>query len=83
MWLHLGGSYWQRASFDAVIVIASFFGILAFAPPLARMRTHHWITGVIALAATIFFYVMLFKSLDYAGKKIGPRVHRLEQSGPQ
>src|ERR1700757_2020994 len=23
MWLHLGGSYWQRASFDAVIVIVS------------------------------------------------------------
>ena len=23
MWLHLGGSYWQRASFDAVIVLVS------------------------------------------------------------
>jgi hypothetical protein len=26
MWLHLGGSYWQRASFDAVIVLLSVFG---------------------------------------------------------
>src|ERR1700755_748169 len=26
MWLHLGGSYWQRASFDAVIVLLSLFG---------------------------------------------------------
>jgi len=83
MWLHLGGSYWQRASFDAVIVIASLFGLIAFGPPLARMRTHHWITGVMAVAATILFYIMLFKSLDYAGKKIGPRIERLEQSGPQ
>ena len=23
MWLHLGGGYWQRASFDAVIVVAA------------------------------------------------------------
>ena len=23
MWLHLGGSYWQRASVDAVVVVAS------------------------------------------------------------
>ena len=26
MWLHLGGSYWQRASFDAVIVLLGVFG---------------------------------------------------------
>ena len=52
MWLHLGGGYWQRASFDAVIVVASLFGMLAFAPPLARMRAHHWITGVITVLAT-------------------------------
>src|SRR6184192_3170250 len=30
MWLHLGGSYWQRASFDAVVVILSTLGLLAF-----------------------------------------------------
>src|SRR5437868_10713890 len=28
MWLHLGGSYWQRASFDAVIVLLSIFGLI-------------------------------------------------------
>src|SRR5271154_5822114 len=60
MWLHLGGGYWQRASFDAVIVVASFFGVIAFAPPLQRMRAHHWITGGITVVATIIFYVMLF-----------------------
>ena len=32
VWLNLGGSYWQRASFDAVIVVLSGFGLLAFAP---------------------------------------------------
>jgi hypothetical protein len=42
MWLHLGGGYWQRASFDAVIVLLSLFGVIAYAPTLARMRSHHW-----------------------------------------
>ena len=83
MWLHLGGGYWQRASFDAVIVVASLFGMIAFAPPLQRMRAHHWITGGITLVATIMFYVMLFKSLDYVGKKVGPRFQQLEERGPQ
>src|SRR5579859_2172727 len=27
MWLHLGGSYWQRASVDAVVVIAGMIGL--------------------------------------------------------
>ena len=83
MWLHLGGPYWQRASFDAVIVVGSLFGMIAFAPPLARMRTHHWITGIFTILATVFFYFMLFKSLDYAGKRLGPRLEWLEKQGPQ
>ena len=83
MWLHLGGGYWQRASFDAVIVVASLFGMIAFAPPVQRLRAHHWITGGITVAAIIVFYVMLFKSLSYAGRKVGPRLEQLEEQGPQ
>ena len=83
MWLHLGGGYWQRASFDAVIVVASLFGMLAFAPPLQRMRAHHWITGGVTVVATVVFYLMLFKSLDYVGKRVGPRLEHLEEQGPQ
>lgn len=83
MWLHLGGGYWQRASFDAIIVILSLFGMIAFAPGFQRMRAHHWITGILALFATVLFYFMLFKSLSYAGRKVGPRLHQLEENGPQ
>src|SRR5271154_5363593 len=61
MWLHLGGGYWQRASFDGVIVVASLLGMIAFAPPLQRMRAHHWITGGITEVATAVFFVILFK----------------------
>src|SRR6266481_4994072 len=42
MWLHLGGSYWQRASFDAVVVILSTLGLLEFAPRWRRLRAHHF-----------------------------------------
>jgi hypothetical protein len=83
MWLHLGGGYWQRASFDAVIVVASLLGMIAFAPPLQRMRAHHWITGGITVIATVIFYIMLFKSLNYVDKKVGPRLEHLEKQGPQ
>jgi hypothetical protein len=38
LWLHLGGDYWQRASYDAVIVLAALLGLASFAPPLARWR---------------------------------------------
>ncbi len=82
MWLHLGGSYWQRASFDAIIVLLSLFGMLAFFPPVSRMRTHHWATGGITLVCVAVFYFMLFKSLKFAGKHVSPRLQEIEQSGP-
>lgn len=83
MWLHLGGSYWQQASFDAVVVVLSFFGLIAFAPRPERMRSHHWITGAFTLLTVAVFYVVLLKSFYYAGKKVGPSLYRLEQDGPQ
>ncbi len=33
MWLHLNGDYWQRASFDAVIVLTVALGLAGFALP--------------------------------------------------
>ncbi|CAN5480605.1 hypothetical protein BH20VER3_BH20VER3_21250 [soil metagenome] len=83
MWLHLGGGYWQRASFDAVIVLLSLFGMIAFAPTLARMRTLHWATAAISIAAVGLFYWMLFQSLRYVGQRVGPKLMNIEESGPQ
>jgi hypothetical protein len=83
MWVHLGGSYWQRASYDAVIVILSLFGVIAFHPPLSRMRSHHWATLGISLLAVAMFYWMLFKSLSLAEAKVGPKLIEMEESGPQ
>jgi hypothetical protein len=83
MWLHLGGGYWQRASFDAVIVILGLLGMLGFAPSLQRMRAHHWLTGAGTILVIILFYFLLFKSLNYVDQKEGTRLEQLEQNGPQ
>ncbi len=83
MWLHLGGSYWQRGSFDAVIVILSLFGFLAFLPPLARMRAYHWTTSALALLVVLTFYLLLFASAKTIGRRYGPWLQDIEESGPQ
>jgi hypothetical protein len=83
MWLHLGGSYWQRASFDAVIVLLSLFGLLAFLPRWQRLRAHHFVTGAVLLLSVVSFYLLLFGSLKHANDKLIPRLIDIEQTGPR
>src|SRR5881409_80115 len=49
MWLHLNGDYWQRASFDAVIVLAVALGLAGFAPPVTRWRPRQFATVLLFL----------------------------------
>ena len=83
MWLHLGGGYWQRASFDAVVVIAALLGLVAVAPALGSFRRRHWAWTALLLAAVAVFGVLLADSLRYAGRKAAPVLERLERTGPQ
>ena len=43
MWLHLGGPYWQRASFDVMVLIAAVLGLYCAAPAWERIRPKHWV----------------------------------------
>lgn len=83
MWLHLGGGYWQRASFDAVIVLLGVFGVIAYAPTMACMRSHHCAMGVLILLVVTVFYALLFKSVQYVGHRIGPKLRQMQETGPQ
>ena len=83
MWLHLGGSYWQRASFDAVIVLLGIFGVLAFLPRWHRLRAHHFVTGGCLLMAIAAFYLLLIKSLKHADEKLVPKLEEMENTGPR
>jgi hypothetical protein len=66
MWLHLGGSYWQRASFDAVVVIAAFLGLTIMAPHFSMFRPRRWSTAAVLLLAVLVLGVMLADSVRYA-----------------
>ena len=60
MWLHLEDVYWQRASFDAVLVIAAFLGIVAAGPSLKRFRPRHWKAAIgLGLAVALFLALVL------------------------
>jgi len=83
MWYHLGGLYWQRASFDAVVVIAALLMLIAAAPQIKRMRPTHWTTAVILVVSLAIFGYLLNNSLKFAKMRIAPRLHELESSGPQ
>jgi hypothetical protein len=83
MWLHLGGSYWQRASFDAVVVVLSVFGLLAFAPRWQQIRSRHFAAAIVLLMALACFGFLLIKSLRHANDKPGPRLLEIEKIGPK
>jgi len=82
MWLHLGGSYWQRASWDAVVVVAAILGLFAFGPTLAQYRSRHWKAAAAVFVLSVLFFWMLVKSLDYAGRRVLPRLQRVEETSP-
>jgi hypothetical protein len=83
MWLHLGGGYWQRASWDAVIVIAAVLGLIAFAPSLKRFRPHHWWVAAAVAVAVVVFFLLLLGSFRFAGRVVGPRLREIESTSPQ
>ncbi|HUU96669.1 MAG TPA: hypothetical protein VM487_13090 [Phycisphaerae bacterium] len=82
MWLHLGGGYWQRASFDAVVVIAAALGLIVVAPSIRRFRPRHWTTAAVLTLALVVFGVLLVRSIHYAERTIGPKLKQLDAVAP-
>src|SRR5256885_3042934 len=56
MWLHLNGDYWQRASFDAIVVLAAALGLAGFAPPMRPWRPR------LLVAVLLVFWLLFFGS---------------------
>lgn len=83
MWIHLGGGYWQRASWDAVVVVSSIFALIAFAPSLKKFRPHHWITAISLIITIIIFLTLFVKSFKYTGEKLGPKIKQIETAAPK
>ncbi len=83
MWIHLGGNYWQRASWDAVTILAAIFALIAFAPSLRRFRPYHWYTAAALSLALIIFVLLFVKSFKYAEKRLQPRIQNIETTAPK
>jgi hypothetical protein len=80
MWLHLGGSYWQRASVDAIIVVAALLGLIGFASAIRRFESRHVIASIAILIALVVFGVVLYDTSVKIGRLEGPRLEALELS---
>jgi predicted PurR-regulated permease PerM len=78
MWLHLGGSYWQRASIDATVVVAAVLALLAYARSIRTLEKRH-IRAFVALAVVlVIFAVALHAAAVRIGNLAGPRLQQLE-----
>lgn len=83
MWLHLGGSYWQRASVDATIVVAALFALIAFARSIRTFESRHLKAFLAAAVAVIAFGAVVYDTAMHLGALEGPRLHELEaESSP-
>ncbi len=80
MWLHLGGSYWQRASVDAVIVVAALIGLFAFARSIKRFEARHFWGFLVLAVLLILFTFVFFKAGDKLGDLVGNDLQELEAS---
>jgi hypothetical protein len=80
MWLHLGGSYWQRTSVDGVIIIAALLGLFAYARSIERFESRHFWAFAGLVVAVVGFGWVVFIAGDRLGAMVGPKLHELELS---
>jgi hypothetical protein len=81
MWLHLGGPYWQRASYDAVVTVASLLALIAYGSRIRHWRPKHFITTFALIVVLIVFGFVLHYSMKWADRTIGPKLYQLEENG--
>jgi hypothetical protein len=80
MWLHLGGSYWQRASIDAVTVLAALLALIGFASALRRFESRHLLASLLLLVVLAGFAAALHDASVKLGRIEGPRLQALEEA---
>jgi hypothetical protein len=78
MWLHLGGSYWQRASVDAIVVVAALLALIAYARSIRTFEARHLRAFVLLAVALVAFGAVLYDASVRIGRIEGPRLHELE-----
>ena len=74
----LGGSYWQRASVDAVIVVSALFGLFAFGRSLEKLEARHFSAFAVLLVVLIGFAVVLYLAGNRLADVAAPTLQQLE-----
>jgi hypothetical protein len=80
MWLHLGGSYWQRASVDAVLVVAAILGLVSYAPAFEDFERRHVRAAIAIAIGLVLFALVLWDAGHRIGNVYGPRLRELESA---
>jgi hypothetical protein len=78
MWLHLGGSYWQRASVDAIVVVAALLAFIAYARSIEKFERRHLRAFALLAIALLLFGAVLYDASIHIGNVAGPRLRELE-----
>jgi len=78
MWLHLGGSYWQRVSIDAAIAVTAFFALIAFGTSIRRWEKKHFWLFLVVTVVMIGFGVVIYSAGLRLGDTMGQTLHDLE-----
>ena len=72
MWLHLDDIYWQRASFDAMVLITAILGLLIAAPTVRRFRLRHWVWTLVLTVAVTYFTILLMQPIERLHRRLAP-----------
>lgn len=72
MWLHLDDIYWQRASFDAMVLITATLGLLMVAPTVRRFRLRHWVWTIVLTLAVTYFTSLLMAPFHRLHDRLAP-----------
>ncbi len=78
MWLHLGGSYWQRASFDATVVVAALLAFTAYLRSIEKLEARHKWACAILVVAVLAFAAALYDASVRLSDVAGPKLRELE-----
>jgi len=80
MWLHLGGSYWQRASVDATIVVSGVLALIAYARSIEHFEARHKRAFLALGVALLAFAYVLYDASERLSTVAGPRLRELEMA---
>src|SRR5580658_8907163 len=78
MWLHLGGSYWQRASIDATVVVAGLLAFVAYARSIRTFEARHVRAFIVLALVVCLFCAVLYETSVDLGTMAGARLRELE-----